>query len=108
MTHPETGSSGNGSAMGASFGDIVRRRREAKGLTLEDLQQAIGGTPGPGFLARLEEGVVGPASGLVLKLANVLDLPADLMLNASGFTTETQRLTALMALGDDSPAAGGA
>ena len=99
-----TSSSGNGVGSDATFGDVVRRRREARALTHEELQLAIGGSPGAGFLARLEEGIVGPSAGLVLKLATALDLPADLMLNASGFTTETQRLSALLALADEAPA----
>lgn len=85
----------NGRISGAEFGHLVRARRIALGLDLDAVAQAIGGTPGPGFLGRLEDGSIGPSSSLVLKLAVVLDLPADQMLNASGFATENQRAAAL-------------
>ncbi len=74
--------------MSKGFGEVVRARREARGLDLDDLSRAIGGTLSKGFLARVEEGSVGPSSSLVLKLAEVLGLPADLMLNASGLTDD--------------------
>ena len=80
------------------FGAILRQYRQARGFGIEDLCAAIGGTPGPGFLKSLEDGVVGPSSSLVLKLAEALGLPADLMLNAAGFATHTQRSLALAAL----------
>ncbi len=82
-----------------AFGEVVRAQREAKGFDLDDLSRAIGGTPSKGFLARVEEGSVGPSSSLVLKLAAVLGLPADLMLNAGGFASGIQRMDALSALG---------
>ncbi len=85
--------------MSKGFGEVVRARREARGLDLDDLSRAIGGTPTKGFLARVEEGSVGPSSSLVLKLAEVLGLPADLMLNGSGFASGAQRMDALSALG---------
>ncbi len=85
---------------GTEFGALVRARREALGLDLDAVARVIGGTPGPGFLARFEEGSVGPSSSLVLKLADVLDLPSDLMLNAGGYATESQRAAALAALAD--------
>jgi hypothetical protein len=83
---------------GIDFGAIVRQHREARGLDIDGLCAAIGGTPGPGFLTSLEAGAVGPSSSLVLKLANALGLPADLMLNAAGFATQTQRAVALATL----------
>jgi len=86
-------------SMGRAFGEVVKVQRLAKGLDLDDLSRAIGGTPSKGFLARVEEGSVGASSSLVLKLAAVLGLPADLLLNASGFATGTQRIDALSALG---------
>lgn len=85
-------------SMGRAFGEVVRAQRQARGLDLEDLSRAIGGTPSRGFLARVGEGTVGPSSSLVLKLAAVLGSPADLMLNASGFATQSQRAEALRAL----------
>ncbi|MEO7665171.1 MAG: helix-turn-helix transcriptional regulator [Candidatus Limnocylindrales bacterium] len=83
---------------GTEFGAVVRARREAMGLDLDTVSRAIGGTPGPGFLRSFEEGSVGPSSSLVLKLAAVLDLPSDQMLNAGGYATEGQRATALTRL----------
>ena len=87
-----------GKVSGIDFGAMLRARREALGLDLDQLCAAIGGTPGRGFLARMEEGSVGPSSSLMLKLAAALDLPAELLLNAGGVATETQRLEALVAL----------
>ncbi|MEO5940819.1 MAG: helix-turn-helix transcriptional regulator [Candidatus Limnocylindrales bacterium] len=87
-----------GRVSGIEFGQVIRNRREARGLDLAALHLAIGGTPGIGFLASLERGAVGPSSSLVLKLAEVLDLPPDAMLNAAGFATEGQRLAALSSL----------
>jgi transcriptional regulator with XRE-family HTH domain len=86
-------------SMGRAFGEVIRTQREAKGLDLVALSQAIGGTPSQGFLAKVEEGQVGPSSSVVLRIAAVLQLPPDLMLNASGFATEPQRVVALSALG---------
>ncbi len=86
-------------SMARTFGEVVRVQRVARSLDLDGLSRAIGGTPSKGFLARVEEGLVGPSSSLVLKLAAVLGLPPDLMLNASGFATESQRIDALSALG---------
>jgi ribosome-binding protein aMBF1 (putative translation factor) len=112
MTSPlgtprEAGSTGgNGAATQPTLGTVVRRHREALGLSLEDVQAAIGGTPSTGFLAQLEDGTVGPAPTLLLKLATVLGLPADLVLNAGGFATEPQRLAALLELGDEPGGAG--
>jgi len=83
---------------GRDFGAIVRQYRESRGLDIDALCAAIGGTPGPGFLTSLEAGAVGPSSSLVLKLAEALRLPADLMLNAAGFATQTQRRLALASL----------
>ena len=83
---------------GKEFGAMVRARREAKALDLDALSTAVGGTPGSAFFGRLEEGSLGPTSSLVLKLAAVLDLPSDLMLNAAGYATEIQRATAMAAL----------
>lgn len=83
---------------GIDFGAIVRHHREARGLDMDGLCAAIGGLPGPGFLTSLEAGSVGPSSGLVLKLADALGLPVDLMLNAAGFATRTQRALALATL----------
>lgn len=88
---------------GAELGAIVRERREARGWTVDDLCRVIGGTPGAAFLARLEEGLMGPSSSLVLKLAAALGMPADLMLNAAGFATEGQRAKAITALGGTLP-----
>ncbi len=85
---------------GTEFGAVVRARRQAMGLDLDAVASAIGGTPGPGFLGRFEDGSVGPSSSLVLKLAAVLDLPSDQMLNAGGYATEGQRAAALMRLAD--------
>lgn len=85
---------------GAEFGGLVRARRQYLGLDLDAVSLAIGGTPGPGFLERFEEGSVGPSSSLLLKLAAVLDLPSDRMLNAGGYATEAQRATALSRLAD--------
>lgn len=85
---------------GTEFGALVRARREAMALDLDSVSRAIGGTPGPAFLGRFEEGSVGPSSSLILKLAAVLDLPSDHMLNAGGYATEVQRLAALMRLAD--------
>lgn len=87
-----------GRVSGIEFGQVIRNRREARGLDLDELHVAIGGTPGTGFLASLERGAVGASSSLVLKLAEVLDLPSDAMLNAAGFATEGQRLAALAGL----------
>jgi len=92
-----------GTISGIDFGAIVRQHREARGLGIDALCAAIGGTPGPGFLSSLESGAVGPSSSLVLKLADALGLPADLMLNAAGYATQTQRALALAGL----PEAGG-
>ncbi len=88
----------NMAMLSRSFGGVIRAQREARGIDLDGLSQAIGGSPSKGFLARVEEGTVGPSSSLVLKLAGVLGLPGDLMLNASGFATESQRRDALSAL----------
>ncbi len=84
---------------GIGLGAILRQRREALGIDLDGLSRAIGGTPSAGFLARLEEGIVGPSSSLVLKLAAAFDLPGEVMLNAAGFATQVQRAEALAALG---------
>lgn len=83
---------------GRDFGAIIRHYREARGMDADALCAAIGGTPGPGFLTSLESGSVGPSSSLVLKLAEALGLPADLMLNAAGFATRTQRRLAIASL----------
>ncbi len=83
---------------GRDFGAIIRHYREARGMDVDGLCAAIGGTPGPGFLTSLESGSIGPSSSLVLKLAVALGLPADLMLNAAGFATRTQRRLALASL----------
>ncbi len=83
---------------GTEFGAVVRARREAMGLDLDAVANAIGGVPGAGFLGRFEDGSVGPSSSLVLKLAAVLDLPSDQMLNAGGYATEGQRAAALRRL----------
>lgn len=83
---------------GTEFGAVIRTRREANGLDLNDLSIAVGGTPASGFFGRMEEGSVGPTSSLVLRLAAALDLPSDLMLNAGGYATEAQRASALAAL----------
>lgn len=88
---------------GVDFGAIVRQHRQERGLELDGLCAAIGGTPGPGFLASLESGSVGPSMSLVLKLAEALDLPGDLMVNAAGFATQAQRALALAALLDMGP-----
>lgn len=88
----------DGSERGPDFGAVVRQHRESRGLDIDCLCAAIGGTPGPGFLTSLEAGSVGPSSSLVLKLAEALGLPADLMLNAAGFATHTQRSLALETL----------
>jgi transcriptional regulator with XRE-family HTH domain len=80
------------------FASIVRRYRVLRGLDIDGLCAAIGGTPGPGFLTSLESGSIGPSSSLVLRLADALALPSDLMLNAAGFTTERQRALALASL----------
>lgn len=80
---------------GVDFGGMLRRQREARGLDVAALAQAIGGTPSPGFLTSLEDGAVEAISSLVLKLSSALGLPADLMLNAAGFATQAQRAQAL-------------
>ena len=82
------------------LGAILRSRREARGLALDALSKQLGGAPGPGFLGRLEEGLVAGTTGLILKLAEVLDLPAEALLNAAGFATEAQRATAIVMLRD--------
>lgn len=87
-----------GNDAGRDFGAIIRHYREARGMDIDGLCAAIGGTPGPGFLTSLETGSVGPSSSLVLKLAEALQLPADLMLNAAGYATQTQRRLALASL----------
>lgn len=87
-----------GSERGPDFGAIVRQHRESRGFDIDGLCAAIGGTPGTGFLTSLEAGSVGPSSSLVLKLAEALGLPADLMLNAAGFATHAQRNLALETL----------
>ncbi|MEJ7696466.1 MAG: helix-turn-helix domain-containing protein [Candidatus Limnocylindrales bacterium] len=83
---------------GLELGALIRMRRQANGFDLDDLSRAVGGTPGAAFLGRLEEGSLGPTSSLVLRLAAVLDLPPDLLLNAAGYATETQRLDAIATL----------
>ncbi|MEO6579509.1 MAG: helix-turn-helix domain-containing protein [Candidatus Limnocylindria bacterium] len=80
---------------GVDFGAMVRQRREARDMDVDALCKAIGGTPSAGFLTSLEEGAVGATSSLVLKLATALALPADLLLNAAGFATQSQRAQAL-------------
>ncbi len=87
-----------GRVSGIEFGQVIRNRREARGLTIDELCAAIGGTPGVGFLARLEEGSVGASSSLAISLADVLDLPAAAMLNAAGFATADQRMVAVASM----------
>lgn len=85
---------------GNEFGALIRRRREALGLGLDDVSKAVGGTPGPGFLGNMELGSVGPSTSLILRLGGVLDLPSDQMLNAAGYATESQRVAALGSLAE--------
>lgn len=100
LDHARRGTSMDATSVkGTEFGGIVRARREGNGLDLAQLCEAIGGTPGAAFLARMEEGAVGPTSSLVVKLAVALELPADKMLNAAGFATNRQRIEALASLG---------
>ena len=87
-----------GRVSGIEFGQVIRNRREARGLDIDALCAAIGGTPGVAFLARLEEGSVGASSSLVLSIAGVLDLPAAAMLNAAGYATADQRVLAIASL----------
>ncbi|MEJ7696141.1 MAG: helix-turn-helix transcriptional regulator [Candidatus Limnocylindrales bacterium] len=92
-----------GKVSGIEFGAMVRGQRESRGLDLDALCAAIGGTPGIGFLGRLEDGLVGPSSSLITKISTALGLPVDLMLNAGGFATENQRLDALVTLAASVP-----
>ncbi len=83
---------------GNEFGRMIRERREALGIDLPTLTVALGGQPSPGFLSNMEAGSVGPTTTLILKLGAILDLPSELMLNAAGYATETQRASAQSAL----------
>ena len=80
------------------FGQIVQGRRSAMDMSLNALSGRMGGSPGPSFLSKIESGSVSPTREVALRIADALDLPRDVVLNATGHASETQEVSALDAL----------
>lgn len=78
-----------------TLGAIIRQRRQAMDMSQSALSGAMGGSPGPSFLTRIEQGSIEPTRSLALRLADALTLPRDVVLNAAGHATEDQSLNAL-------------
>lgn len=79
-------------------GELIRARRENKGLSLFALSTMMSGSPTATFIAKIERGEVTPTAATAAKLAESLDVPRDILLNATGHATPQQTATALTAL----------
>jgi transcriptional regulator with XRE-family HTH domain len=72
-----------------TIGDLVRKRREALGLTLSQVATASG--IHPSFISRVENDLSEPGLDGTIRLAEALSLDTDLMLNVFGLATNDQR-----------------
>jgi transcriptional regulator with XRE-family HTH domain len=68
---------------GNDFGPLIRRHREARGITLNDFARTI--EISPAYWSRIETGRENPPKdGLILKAAALLNVPADLLFISAG------------------------
>lgn len=73
------------------IGEVIRARRDAMGLSLVQMSMQAGGSPAPSFINKMETDSAQPGSETARRLASVLRLPEDLMLNGFGLATPEQR-----------------
>lgn len=86
--------------MTTSLGEIIQTRRQNMGMSLSTLSRQMGGSPGASFLSRIETAQTEPSAQVAIRLADALNVPRDVMLNAAGFATPTQNEEAMRRLGD--------
>jgi transcriptional regulator with XRE-family HTH domain len=79
-------------------GLALRERRRALLLGLEQMSAAMGHTPRPSVLSRIETGATHPNRAMSERLAEALDLPKETVLNVFGYTTDEQMQEALVHL----------
>ena len=80
------------------LGSFVKTRRGEMGMSLSELSRAMDGSPVESFLSRLERGQVPIPREAAIKLARILSLPEEEVLNMSGHVTEEQALVAAQRL----------
>lgn len=80
------------------LGLMVQERRQAMNMTLANLSRQMGGSPSESYLSRVESEKVVPTPMVAARLADALQLPRDLLLNACGHASELQRENALNAI----------
>lgn len=76
-------------------GQALRERRRALLLSMEQMSAAMGGTPRPSVISRIETGATRPNRRMAERLAEVLDLPKETVLNAFGYASDEQTKEAL-------------
>lgn len=69
--------------MGTALGDLLKKAREAKGLTQAKLGIQIGHSRT--YIFKIEAGIQRGSFTTLFKIAKALDLPPDLVLSKAGF-----------------------
>jgi transcriptional regulator with XRE-family HTH domain len=69
------------------LGDYLRELREAKGMSLRDVERATGGEVSNAYLSQLEQGKrIEPGPRYLTHLARVYDTPVELLFQKAGYT----------------------
>ena len=74
----------------SQLGLVLKARRNNMELSLSALSREMGGSPGESFVSRIESGSVTPSALTARRMAEALQLPADVVLPAAGHATEDQ------------------
>lgn len=72
------------------LGQYIRDRRENMGMSLSVLSRQMGGSPGGSFLSKVESARADVSPAVAVRLADALNLPSEVLLNAAGYATENQ------------------
>lgn len=73
----------------ATFGELVKKKREEKGLSIHQLSRDLDGEISVSYLSRIESGKKqNPTFVLTIKLVEELDIPLEDVLESFGFSKE--------------------
>lgn len=76
-------------------GLLLQSRRQAMGMSLNDLTRRMGGSPGASFLSKIETGKVSPSRSVAERLAKALNAPEAVVLRLAGYADDNEQRQAV-------------
>lgn len=76
--------------METRLGELIHERRTTMQMSLNTLSQLMGGSPSPSFLHRIEKSGTTPSRDVAIRLSRALQIDSQVVLNASGHTSDEQ------------------